>query len=70
MVDLNKAATLLYFKSFILLTKKNKMKNLNVNLNLAWDLWQLLVDYLLRTTPKLRAESEQVSQGCVQLGFE
>lgn len=44
------------------------MKNLNVNLNLAWDLWQLLLDYLL--SPKLRAESEQVSQGHVQLGFE
>lgn len=47
MAELNKAATLLYFKSFILLTRKSKMKNLNVNLNLAWDLWQLLLDYLL-----------------------
>lgn len=61
MVELNKAATLLYCKSFLLLTRKSKMKNLNVNLNLAWDLRQLL-DYLLTTTPKLRA-------GSVRAGF-
>lgn len=45
------------------------MQNLNANLNLAWDLWQLLLDYLLRTRSG-QSQLEQVSQGHVQLGFE
>lgn len=45
------------------------MQNLNLNLNLAWDLWQLLLDYLLRTRSG-QSQLEQVSQGHIQLGFE
>lgn len=33
------------------------MENVNVNLNLALNLWQLLLDNLFRAAPKLKAES-------------
>lgn len=46
------------------------MQNLNANLNLARDLWLLLLlDYVLRTRSE-QSQLEQVSQGHVQLGFE